>query len=92
MLVGNLSEAEAERLVCGDPEKDKDVKMDYWPGLISQSSKIPTLTDEKWKKVYDACGGNIMNLSRCVKTAIRERCWDKGKRVRVAIHFFLPYL
>ena len=50
-----------------------------WPGLISQSAKIPELRKEDWEKVYATCGGNIFLLRECVKEAGNCGDWNKGK-------------
>lgn len=86
-MLGDLSEEEAERLMRGGPGKDIDGKEEIWPGLISQSPAL-TMNDTEWKKVYQACGGNIYLLSTCVETTMGVG-WDEGKTVNAAIFFFI---
>lgn len=77
MVLGDLSEEEAERLVRGGERKTESGNDEAWPGLISRSTTL-TMNDTEWEKVYEACGGNIFNLSLCVKDVVNGNTWDQA--------------
>ena len=79
MVLGDLSEEEAERFVRGGKMEDLNGREEFWPGLLSQYPNLQ-MNDESWKKVFEACGGSMYTLSRCVNYASRTGSWEKGER------------
>jgi hypothetical protein len=91
MVLGDLSEEEAESFVRGGEieEAESFVRggeiagvnggVEFWPGWISQYPELQ-MNDDEWKKVFEACGGNILDLSRCVNSASRTGSWEEGER------------
>ena len=75
LVLGELTREEALRYVRGD---GSNVSVKRWPGLISQSERIPELRKEDWEKVWATCGGNMYLLGRSVDKAKIKQNWDEG--------------
>ena len=82
IVLGDLSEEEAERFVRGGEIEGVNGGVEFWPGWISQYPELQ-MNDDEWKKVFEACGGNILDLSRCVNSTSRTGSWEKGERREV---------
>ena len=79
MVLGDLTEEEAESFVRGGEIEGVNGGVEFWPGWISQYTELQ-MNDDEWKKVFEACGGNILDLSRCVNSASRTGSWEEGER------------
>ena len=82
MVLGDLTEEEAESFVRGGEIEGVNGGVEFWPGWISQYPELQ-MNDDEWKKVFEACGGNILDLSRCVNSTSRTGSWEKGERREV---------
>ena len=60
--------------------EDLNGQVEFWPGYISQYPELQ-MSDDEWKKVFEACGGSIWDLSCCVDTAGSPAgSWEEGER------------
>jgi hypothetical protein len=82
MVLGDLSHEEAERFVRGGKMEDLNGEEEFWPGWISQYPEL-RMNDDEWKKVFEACGGSIWDLCRCVNSAGSTESWQEGEKREV---------
>ncbi|KAG7674720.1 hypothetical protein KSW81_006147 [Nannochloris sp. 'desiccata'] len=83
IVLGDLPEEEAERFVRGGKMEDGNGEEEFWPGWISKYPKLE-MNDDDWKEVFEACGGSMFTLSRCVNSAgrIKSILIQPAKKVR----------
>ena len=82
IVLGDLPEEEAESFVRGGEIEGVNGGVEFWPGWISQYPELQ-MKDDDWKKVFEACGGSMFTLSRCVNSAGSTGSWEEGERQEV---------